>query len=654
MNTLKIMSYILALVGFSSLLLTRELPTFTIIITFVSLSLLVFKEFRFIETPANEKFWNSILIVSLVYSIIALFLLDTEHIIVAVNFLVIVQIVKLFNLRKGKDHLHVFVTSFLQFLASSSLTGELIYIFPLLFYIAVLPAAFILLNLGEEYSMYKGYNMINAVASTVADRHFWIGNGGIWLITILHIMLFFIIVPRLGIGLFYRKNLNLIHISGFSEKVDIGKFGEIMENTQVVMRVLFDRSKIKVPHVSYFRGVAFDHYENSVWTRSTREMTRLNRGAKGMIALRRDIAPENLEKIEIVLEPLDTPVIFTVYTPAYIEGNFYYLFRDDFDALYSKSAFYTKSRYFVYFNHSSYLSRYNDISDEALKPYLGLPRLSTDITNLAKQVTSGIHSIRDKAIKVESFLKKTYQYTLTVKKPLGITPLEDFLLYSKKGYCEHFATAMVVMLRSIDIPARLVAGYTARQWNDVGKFFVVRESDAHTWVEAYLPSIGWIPFDPTPITHEPRITQSLYTTISEYIELLRLRWDRYVIDYSYKDQVSVVKFFIQMGLNTKRIFHITMKRWLDILQKPKSWQLKKPSLMNEAVALFSVIGVVSLLFLLHRFQKKRSFSKRRYGSIWFYAEMLKVLESIGFTKKDTMTAKEFSSMVIRKMGDGLL
>jgi len=121
------------------------------------------------------------------------------------------------------------------------------------------------------------------------------------------------------------------------------------------------------------------------------------------------------------------------------------------------------------------------------------------IQNLARQVTAGKDNPYDQATAIESYLRSNYQYTLTpTEPPATADPLEYFLFTSKEGYCEYFASAMGDMLRSIGIPTRLVNGYGPGTYDEKLGRYVVKESDAHSWVEAYFPSYGWIPFEPTP------------------------------------------------------------------------------------------------------------------------------------------------------------
>ena len=140
----------------------------------------------------------------------------------------------------------------------------------------------------------------------------------------------------------------------------------------------------------------------------------------------------------------------------------------------------------------------NQGSAEAV-PYRA-PEIETRIRDLALQVTKGTTNPYDAASAIESYLRSSaFKYTLSPPRtPAGEDPLAFFLFQSKQGYCEYFASAMGDMLRSIGIPVRLVNGYGPGTWDPKSGSFVVRESDAHTWVEVYFPQYGWAPFEPTP------------------------------------------------------------------------------------------------------------------------------------------------------------
>ncbi len=134
------------------------------------------------------------------------------------------------------------------------------------------------------------------------------------------------------------------------------------------------------------------------------------------------------------------------------------------------------------------------------------PDVEQQIKALAAQVTKGTTNPYDAAVAIETYLRSaSFKYTLSPPRtPAGQDPLAYFLFQSKQGYCEYFASAMGDMLRSLGIPVRLVNGYGPGTWDAKAGNFVVRESDAHTWVETYFPKYGWVPFEPTPDgTYQP-------------------------------------------------------------------------------------------------------------------------------------------------------
>lgn len=124
------------------------------------------------------------------------------------------------------------------------------------------------------------------------------------------------------------------------------------------------------------------------------------------------------------------------------------------------------------------------------------------IRDLAQTIVTatGATNPYDKASAIEAYLRSDkFHYSLQVSQaPGGRDPIEDFLFYSNTGYCEYFATAMGDMLRSLGIPTRLVNGYGPGSPDPAANgVYIVRGEDAHTWVEVYFPTYGWIPFEPT-------------------------------------------------------------------------------------------------------------------------------------------------------------
>lgn len=136
---------------------------------------------------------------------------------------------------------------------------------------------------------------------------------------------------------------------------------------------------------------------------------------------------------------------------------------------------------------------------EIRRRYLQLPdELPARVRTLAKEITSGVDNPYDKAKAIESYLRNNYPYDLQIPAPPPDQDVADYFLFDlKRGYCDYYATAMVVLARASGLPARFVSGYSSGSYDALAARYVVRELNAHSWPEIYFPKIGWIEFEPT-------------------------------------------------------------------------------------------------------------------------------------------------------------
>lgn len=132
--------------------------------------------------------------------------------------------------------------------------------------------------------------------------------------------------------------------------------------------------------------------------------------------------------------------------------------------------------------------------------YLQLPPTVTQRTrDLMLEITRDAATPYDKAIAIRDYIKATYPYNyFPPPQQPGTDSVDQFLFVDKEGVCEHYVSALVVMLRAVGVPAQLVAGYGAGDYNPLTGYYEVRANDAHAWAEVYFPDYGWVPFDPTP------------------------------------------------------------------------------------------------------------------------------------------------------------
>ena len=148
----------------------------------------------------------------------------------------------------------------------------------------------------------------------------------------------------------------------------------------------------------------------------------------------------------------------------------------------------------------------SDYPEQIRQYYLQLPGdLPERVRNLALEITSNQVDPYDQATAIETYLRQ-YPYTLDVPAPpVGRDVAEFFLFDLQKGYCDYYATTMVVLARAAGIPTRLVMGYSRGGYEEANNTFIVRANNAHAWVEVYFPGTGWIEFEPT--ANQPAITR---------------------------------------------------------------------------------------------------------------------------------------------------
>ncbi len=160
------------------------------------------------------------------------------------------------------------------------------------------------------------------------------------------------------------------------------------------------------------------------------------------------------------------------------------------------------------------------------------------IAALAAEV-AGEGEAAERAARLERHLLAGYEYDLELGTEGTARPIERFLFESRRGHCEYFASAMVLLLRAQDIPSRLVTGYLGADYNPLERYFIVRQSHAHAWVEADLGGDGWSVLDPTPAAGRPvSRAAGLGLLLEQAYDYLIFRWDRYVLTYGLNDQLG--------------------------------------------------------------------------------------------------------------------
>ncbi len=287
---------------------------------------------------------------------------------------------------------------------------------------------------------------------------------------------------------------------GFSTYVDLRLRG-ILSDT-LVMRVRTTRA-------GFWRGLAFDEYTGRGWRMRERGVEEYFADG-GRIVPRfspDDPWPAGSEQViqTFYVEAAQPNVIFAAYRPFEVFFPVGSLGVDRYAGLRSPIPLEKGMIYSVISRVPNPTPRQLRRRDEEDDPgeirarYLQLPAIPERVRRLADQLTAGLGSPYEKAVAINQFLVRIYTYNLQAPVlPDGADAVDSFLFVSKQGACETFASALTVLLRAVGVPARVVTGYTSGQYNILTGYYEVRNSDAHAWVEAFLPRVGWIEFEPTP------------------------------------------------------------------------------------------------------------------------------------------------------------
>ncbi|MBI2411590.1 MAG: DUF3488 domain-containing protein [Deltaproteobacteria bacterium] len=540
-------------------------------------------------------------------------------VVAASRFLTILLVLKLFDLNRNRDFVIAYAIVFFQILSAAASTVSPLFLLILSLFIIGAIWAMILFNMKRDYQEVHPTEKAFPKVAFGGPFFAYVIGASVFSITVTF-MLFFI-MPRMEFGFLQSKSLNTVKVSGFSDRVDLGTIGPVKEDPTIVMRVGMD-PKARPAGLVYFRGMTLESYDGKGWVKAVKDETLVRRDTGGVF---------NFERLEgkvveqsVLLEPLDTDVLFAAGNPVSVEGPFQNVWLDRSGTMRLPSPPYSRIQY----RASSVLSPVRKDLSTPLPQYGDTSHLDGSpegerIKALAESVADGANGARDKAEAIQAHLKKNYSYTLNPKPGAGLSPLDDFLFNSRQGYCEHYATAMAIMLRSNSIPSRIVTGFLNGEWNELGSYYIVRQQDAHSWVEAFIADEGWVRFDPTP---EAGVSLYRPSTVSLYMDLLRWRWNRYIIQFSLDDQR-------QMAIRFEGVGAGVFEGLKGALSKKTTEGAASP------LALGAVVAVLLISLIAWRVYTRK---KVRTRMPHFYAEMLRTLKRKGLSKGPTETPLEFA------------
>ncbi len=488
---------------------------------------------------------------------------------VAVEFAAFLQVIRLATRRGAAHDQQIIVLALLHFVAGTVLGGGLTYGLCFLGFLVVAPGTLVLSHLRREV---EGNYRQGARDRTglpvdvprilrsrrVVGRGFLATTCLLSVPILLFTTILFILFPRIGLSLLLLSHPRAGRMIGFSEHVDLGDVGVLRDDPTVALR--FEVKDLPEPPPTRLtlrlRGTAFDAYDGHAWARTLHDAIRPpDHGfdASDTYPLFRSPDPVRDRVVSFDLEPIDPPVVFLPPHAVAVHlklptqlllGEAVTIQRGPEDELRYSGSDGRGLRYDVY------LAGEREGLVEVLSPadrprYLVLPpNLSKRIADLAHGWTDALATPQEKAFAIEEHLHREFTYDLHSPSSGTPEPVDNFLFESRRGHCEFFSTAMALMLRTLGIPSRNVTGFVGGTWNRFGRYYAVREGDAHSWVEAYIDDPGrstWRTFDPTP----PGGAQPLeppggaYYYLRDFVEALSQRWDTYVVGYDLRKQVHI-------------------------------------------------------------------------------------------------------------------
>lgn len=369
-------------------------------------------------------------------------------------------------------------------------------------------------------------------------------------------LVLFVLFPRMA-PLWGTPTDAMTGRTGLSNSMRVGNIAELALDDGIAARIRFDGDRIPPRNTLYFRGPVMSQFDGREWTASSR--------------FSRSNVPQNLRvqgpatTYEVTLEPANRPWLLTLdATPTKPELPGYEVFGTPELQWVTNRSINDLVRYRV---ESFTQFQSGPVRRTAvLQPYVALPAGSNPRTVALAAEMRGDPALA--GAPTQAFVRAALQrlrtggYSYTLEPGLyGDETADQFWFDIKAGFCEHIASAFVVLMRALDIPARIVTGYQGGELNGVDNYWVLRNSDAHAWAEVWQDGVGWVRVDPTGAISPDRVGQfrrlapqpgliagaieAMNPTLSQTVratwEAINNGWNQWVLSYTQSRQLDLLK-----------------------------------------------------------------------------------------------------------------
>lgn len=576
------------------------------------------------------------------------FLTSTVHLIF---FLVITKIL---TASTSRDYFYVKVIALMELLAACLLSANSNFFLFLGLFLFFTVAA---LASGEmRHSLLKSDNTVLAKPRFRPNSLVFFATSVSAGILVMTAGLFFLL-PRTARAAMQHLLPSRYHLSGFSNQVDLGEIGEIERMNTPVMHVETVGRRPLPPSLKW-RGASLAEFDGKRWFNPA--------------GLQQTLEPEAEKRsLYILATPSDrrrnaARLTYIVHLNEIAGNALFFAGRPEF--IWIDTPFLVESapgvvrRQYgssgpVTYQAQSFLDTGNDgttpmAADDSLlaSAYLQLPDLDPRIPELTRQITREITGPLARARAIENYLRRNYGYTLDLPATEPRDPLANFLFSRRKGHCEYFSSAMAVMARTLGIPTRVITGFQSGIYNPVSGQQLIRASDAHSWVEAWIPDKGWVTFDPTPpdlSLHQP----TLFSHISLYFDAAEVFWQEWVLSYSRDHQLLLASRMEESGKQLRtswpeRIGALLSQGSFEVSGAAARWKwVLLPTACTALLLIFFGSDLWRFLSAGIRFQRAKRRQSTPGDATILYSRLLRQLRKRGLEKPPWLTPVEFARMV---------
>ncbi|MFZ5927336.1 MAG: transglutaminaseTgpA domain-containing protein [Acidobacteriota bacterium] len=591
--------------------------------------------------PASLRWANAATLAYLLYYPADYLWVSRDFLKATLHLVFFVFAVKILVARTPRDFLLLKLVAFMALLAASIISASLTY---LVFLCLFLAAAIAALASEEILHSQAGRKTVAGGAVRLPGRLARLTALSSLAVLALTAALFFFL-PRTARAAFEHFLKPSLRSSGFAPEVLLGQVGEIQRQTATVFHARFlDR---RAPALKW-RATALAEFDGWRWYSSQAREGRALRPVEGLVKLLDDDQlrlPGHRFTYEVLLHNTNSDWLFLAGKPEYLRVATPVVLESAATGYRVPLAGGEGFRYVV---HATLPESFNQapLAPDERNFYLRLPVVDPRVIDLARRITAGARSDAERAARIEAWLLANFRYSLHALDHEVDDPLAYFLFEGKRGHCEYFASAMAVLLRAVWVPSRVVVGYREGSYNSLTGWNVVRASDAHSWVEAWIEGRGWTEYDPTPPDPEQRAA-TLWDRISLWSDALGVFWQEWVLGYDLDRQLSLA---MQVDQSRRRFAWVRWPEWLRRLHSPGGAGAAPAPLAGILIA----IGVALVLYRFRRAlwrqwrilmgsRKLRRGSAAPHDAAVIYETMLARLRRLGFEKPPWMTPAEFAA-----------